>query len=329
MSETERLQKLIKAVGLDGILKYRAQPPPPLLKPVASGSQFFAQQQSSETSPLQPHPLDSDIEVVSTVTPKIKAEQPPHDKAQTQSCTNSKKRQVASENEVIELSDDDHSKKKKLKKARHGKFPESWTSCREDESFGFLLDMRRDTREWPFGSDGKKLSMVAKIKQEDTDSWGKGSGGSIELKDCPIVFALDEQRCQVARHSCSGSYIYLVGTQSSPHTTNPRTTSPPNHFPDYPAPNSPRIREDSKGLTKGQSKRPNQNDINLLRRSVMNCSQRVDKGVRATEFILNIPWGISAALVELRSVLYGYSGSLKNVQKLYSWSKRDAMDCVW
>ncbi|KAJ7586636.1 hypothetical protein C8J56DRAFT_1085151 [Mycena floridula] len=267
MSETERLQKLIKAVGLDGILKYRAQTIPeflldddnfaaekadqwislpafqpwamhyiqsqalagpgpiasinsqlPLLKPVASGSQSFAQQQSSETSPLQPHPLDSDIEVVSTtVTPKIKTEQPPHDKAQTQSRTNSKKRQVASENEVIELSDADRPKKKKLKKTRHGKvqitrefyidrletiheFPESWTSCREDESFGFLLDMRGDTREWPLGSDGKKLSM-------DTDSWGKGSGGSTELKDCPIVFALDEQRCQVARHSCSGSYI--------------------------------------------------------------------------------------------------------------------------
>ncbi|KAJ7580425.1 hypothetical protein C8J56DRAFT_896427 [Mycena floridula] len=110
-------------------------------------------------SPLQPHPLDSDIEVFSTtITPKIKAEQPPRDEAQAQSCANSKKRQ----------------------------FLESWTSCREDESFGFLLDMRGDTREWPLGSDGKKLSMVAKIKQEDTDSWGKDL---------------------VVRDSCLGSYI--------------------------------------------------------------------------------------------------------------------------
>ncbi|KAJ7579514.1 hypothetical protein C8J56DRAFT_897347 [Mycena floridula] len=93
-------------------------------------------------SPLQPHPLDSDIEVFSTtVTPKIKAEQPPHDKGQTQSRTNSKKRQVASENEVIELSDDDPQRRGSAKatgKALQRK------SVMSDPAYEDLSDMEND-----------------------------------------------------------------------------------------------------------------------------------------------------------------------------------------
>ncbi|KAJ7600076.1 hypothetical protein C8J56DRAFT_879820 [Mycena floridula] len=266
-SEVEKLQKLLKVAGTDGILEYRNQIIPPEVLEVEEDyfsvpnasqwislpdfrpwfSQYLQRKAGKPVTTVPPKASTPDSTsnarpstAMSTSTSKSTASnivdisnndsdpQPSMLVPVMPTATNRSRKRKANAQAVIDLSDDEapalSTKKARTKDTwpiqitrQSGAdklvtltdFPDSWTSG-QGEQIAFLLDLRKDTRVWPLDSNGKEMSMAAKIKQEDQDSWGGGTAGTTQRHLCPDISTFGDVapvKVQVAHHFCGGSYI--------------------------------------------------------------------------------------------------------------------------